>query len=262
MNRPHAVRATVLAALVACGPGEQSGAAVDTTARNLTLAPTDSSAALGDVPAANTTPAPAAPKPASERAQLPRTRPAAERPGSAAPATLSLAAGTRFELSVSDTITSRTAKAGDAFSATVLEDVKNAEGRVVLPAGSVARGQIVEVRAAPNANETGTLTLALNAVSLRGGDYPIAITVDSVETVHKGRGIEGVDAARVGAGAAAGAVLGRIVGKNSKGAVIGGVVGAAAGAGVSAAVKDVDIVLPKGAHIVVRLAEKFTVPVS
>jgi hypothetical protein len=163
---------------------------------------------------------------------------------------------------VTDTITSRRAKAGDAFSATVVQDVRNAEGRVVLPAGAVARGEIVEVRPAPSANRTGTLTLALHTVSLRGQDYPIAISVDSLETVHKGRGIEGADAARVGAGAAAGAVVGRVLGKDSKGTVIGGVVGAAAGAGVSAAVKDVDIVLPRGAHIIVRLAERLTVPAS
>lgn len=257
MTRFVSVAATLgAAATLACGSGEQSGAA-DTTARNLTLAPAETAAALSDVPVP--TGSPAEPKPAP-RTERPRTRPVVERP--AAPATLSLPAGTGFELAVGDTITSRTAKVGDTFAATVVEDVKDGQGRVVIPVGAVARGTITEVRPAPNAGETGQLTLSFSTLTVRGGDYPLQVSVDSIETVHKGRGIEGVDAARVGAGAAAGAIIGRIVGKDSKGAVIGGAVGAAVGAGVSAGVKDVDIVLPKGAHIIVRLAEGLTVRAS
>ncbi|MGH7700149.1 MAG: hypothetical protein ACREMJ_06480, partial [Gemmatimonadales bacterium] len=226
----------------------------DTTARDLTLAPAETTAALGDAPVAR--PEQAVPTPPTQRAQLPRSRPAVER---AAPATLSLPAGTRFELAATDTITSRTARAGDTITATVVEAVQDAQGRVVIPAGAVARARITDVKPAPNPSETGTLTLAFTSITVRGTDYPLELSVDSIETVHKGRGIEGADAARVGAGAAAGAVAGRIIGKDTKGAVIGGIVGAAVGAGVSAGVKDVDIVLPKGAHMVVRLARGLVV---
>jgi hypothetical protein len=248
-----------LAALAAigCGQGGQAGQPADTTARNLTLAPAETTAQLSDAPAPAA--AKAAPQPTS------RPRPTADRPAPsrpAAPAMLSLPAGSRFELAVGDTITSRTAKVGDAFTATVFEDVRNADGRVVIPAGSVARGQIADVKAAPNPNETGTLTLAVSTITVRGADYPLAISVDTLETVHKGRGIQGRDAAKVGAGAAAGAVLGRVLGKDKKGTVIGGAVGAAVGAGVAAATKDVDIVLPKGAHIVVRLTNGLAVRAS
>jgi hypothetical protein len=256
MTRLHSFLAAVTAsATFACGSGDRSAAAAaDTTARNLTLAPAETTAQLRDVPAASA---------ASKAA--PRLRPTADRPARsrpAAPATLSLPAGTRFELAVGDTISSRTANVGDVFTATVFEDVRGADGRVVVPAGSVARGRIADVKAAPNPNETGTLTLEVSAITVRGADYPIALSVDSLETVHKGRGIQGRDAAKVGAGAAAGAVLGRVIGKDKKGTVIGGAVGAAVGAGVAAATKDVDIVLPKGAHIVVRLTTGLTVRAS
>jgi hypothetical protein len=143
-----------------------------------------------------------------------------------------------------------------------VDDVKDAGGRVVIPAGSVVNGQITAVKPAPNPNETGTLTLAFSTITVRGGEYPLEVTVDSIETVHKGRGITGRDAAKVGAGAAAGAIVGRIIGKDTKGTVIGGAVGAAVGAGVAASTKDVDIVLPKGAHIVVRLANRLQVRAS
>jgi glycine zipper 2TM protein len=258
MRRLISYAAAVIASVtLACGSGERRSAAADTTARNLTLAPAETTAQLSDAPAPAA--AKAAPQPTS------RLRPTADRPAPsrpAAPAMLSLPAGTGFELAVGDTITSRTAKAGDAFTATVFEDVRNADGRVVIPAGSVARGQIADVKAAPNPNETGTLTLAVSTITVRGADYPLALSVDSLETVHKGRGIQGRDAAKVGAGAVAGAVLGRVLGKDKKGTVIGGAVGAAVGAGVAAATKDVDIVLPKGAHIVVRLTNGLAVRAS
>jgi hypothetical protein len=94
---------------------------------------------------------------------------------------------------------------------------------------------------------------------VRGQSYAIDASIDSVATVMKGRGVTGGDAAKVGAGAAAGAILGRVVGKNSKGTVIGGIVGGAIGAGVAAGTKDVDIVVPAGARMVVTLKGALTV---
>jgi hypothetical protein len=232
-------------ALWACGGGEQSGSAADTTARNLTLAPAESTAALRDAPVA--TPEPPAPAP---------------KPKPPAPTTISLPAGTGFELAANDTITTRSARVGDPFTAIVASDVRNRAGRVVIPAGSVARGTLTAVKAAPNPSSPGTLALSISTITIRGREYPVDLAVDSLETVRKGRGIEGADAARVGAGAAAGAIAGRVLGKDKKGTIIGGVVGGVAGAAVSAAVKDVDIVLPAGARIIVRLVESLTVRLS
>ena len=80
--------------------------------------------------------------------------------------------------------------------------------------------------------------------------------MDSLETVHKGRGVTSGDAAKVGAGAVAGAVLGRVLGGNRKGTIIGGIVGGAAGAAAANATKDSDIILPAGAHIIIRLTKE------
>ena len=60
-------------------------------------------------------------------------------------------------------------------------------------------------------------------------------------------------------GAVAGAILGKIVGKNTKGAVIGGAAGAAAGAAAARASRDIDVVIPKGAAIVIKLEKPLTV---
>src|SRR5436309_2683757 len=66
-------------------------------------------------------------------------------------------------------------------------------------------------------------------------------------------------AAEVGAGAAAGAIVGKLIGKDGKGAVIGGIVGAGAGAAAARASRDIDIVLPKGAAVTLKLDKPLTV---
>lgn len=250
----HRLSVTLLGiALAACAPsGDQAGAAADSTARNLTLVPVESTTAQGDVPA----PSASQPAPPQARPAAPRPTPPA-RP--AAPTSYTLSAGTSLGMVVGDTITSKTAKAGDAFTATVASEVRDRSGHVVVPAGATVHGTVVEVKPAPNPNSAGTMVLAVSSVSVRGQSYDIEASIDSVATVMKGRAVSGGDAAKVGAGAAAGALLGRIVGKNSKGTVIGGVVGGAIGAGVAAGTKDVDIVVPAGARIVVTLTRALTV---
>ncbi len=215
-------------AFLACVKGEQTSRSADSTARNLTLAPTESTAAMKDVPAA-------------------------------APAPLTLAAGARVPLAASDTITTRTAKAGDAFSATVSEAVKDPSGRVVIPAGATVSGTIAAAEPAPNPNSTGKIELSLTSVSVRGASYPIDASVVSMDTVMKGRGVTKADAAKVAGGAVAGALVGKLLGKNTKGAVIGGAAGAAAGAAAARASRDIDVVIPKGAAITIKLNKPLTV---
>jgi hypothetical protein len=166
------------------------------------------------------------------------------------------------DIAASDTISSRSAKVGDAFNAHVVEDVKNGAGQVVIPAGSLVEGSIADVKPAPNPRTPGTLTLTVASITVRGASYPLGAAVDSIEVTHKGRGITTGDATKVGVGAAAGAILGRVLGGNRKGTIIGGVIGGAAGAGVAAETKTSDIVLPKGAHIIIRLTKDLAVAAS
>lgn len=249
---------TSLALVGACGQSDRADQSADSTARNLTLATPESTAAVGDVPAAQPQPAAAQPAP---RSAPPATRPAT--PAAPAPPTLvTAAAGSRLDIAVSDTLSSRRNQAGDGFTATVVEDVKDAAGRVVIPAGSTVNGTITEVKPAPNPDTPGTLTLAVSSVTVRGTNYPLEAAIDSLETVTQGRGVTTGDAAKVAGGAAAGAILGRVLGGNRKGTVIGGVVGAAVGTAVAVGSKDSDIVLPAGAHINLTITKPLTVKAS
>lgn len=246
--------------------GNQAGTPADSAGRNLSLVPSETSPALADTgqaaaaaatPAVQPAPAPA-PAPARAPARA-KSTPAPEPRRPAAPASYTVATGTRVGLANTEEISSRTAKAGQAFTATVRSDVKDAAGHVVIPAGSSVHGTIVEVKAG-GANSAGTLTLAVNSMTVRGNSYPIEATIESAQTVRQGRGVTGKEAAKVGVGAAAGAIAGRILGKDTKGTIIGGVVGAAAGAGVAAATRSVDIVLPAGGEVEITLNQPVTVP--
>jgi len=256
MNRLAIFATIAVFGLSACQKAQDQSQAADSTARNLTLAPAESSAALRDAPDQNQK---ATPPPPVTRPPAKRTTPPAPPP---APPKARLAAGTTMDVAATDTISSRTAKPGDAFSARVVEDVRNAAGRVVIPAGSVVNGKITDVKPSPNPSTPGTLTLSVASITVRGTSYPIDASVDSLETIHKGRGITKGDAAKVGAGAAAGAILGRVLGGNKKGTIVGGVIGGIAGAGVASSTKDSDIVLPAGAHIIIRLTKELAVAAS
>ncbi len=255
MTRLTMLASAAVFALSACQKGQDQSQASDSTARNLTLAPAESTAAMRDVPDQNqkTTPPPV-------------TRPPAQRTNPPAPpkppAMARLSVGAKMDIAATDTISSRTAKVGDAFNARVVEDVRNAAGRVVIPAGSLVNGKITDVKPSPNPSTPGTLTLSVASITVRGTSYAIEASVDSLETIHKGRGVTTGDAAKVGAGAAAGAILGRVLGGNKKGTILGGVIGGIAGAGVAASSKDSDIVLPAGAHIIIRLTKELAVAAS
>ena len=237
--------ALATAALLGCVKGETSQSS-DSTARNLTLAPAESTAALKDVPARAAEPAKAA---LQKRAPKPP----------APPTTLTAAAGTRVPLAASDTITTRHAKAGDAFTASVSQDVKDAAGHVVIPAGSTVQGTIDAAEPRPNPNSPGKFVLSVHSVTVHGTSYPVEGSVVAIDTVQQGRGVTKADAAKVGAGAAAGAIVGKLIGKDGKGAVIGGIVGAGAGAAAARASRDIDIVLPKGAAVTLKLDKPLTV---
>src|SRR5439155_282008 len=79
----------------------------DSTARNLTLAPTESTAAMKDVPATTTERAKPAPE---KKAPQPAPKPATP----VVPKTLTAAAGTRVPLAASESISTRQAKPGVA----------------------------------------------------------------------------------------------------------------------------------------------------
>jgi hypothetical protein len=240
-----------LAMLAGCG-GERGGSmAADSLSRDLQRLPVDSSAALNDqAPAA--TPVTAVSNPAPK----PKPKP---KPAPTAPARLTLSSGATLSTTVDREITSRTDKAGQTVSATVAADVKNASGRVVIPAGSKVTLRIAEIHESENkGDKTGKLTLVPTEVTVGGQSYVIAGTATALDRYLKDRPTNAGDVAKVGVGTAAGAVLGRVIGGNTKGAVIGGAIGAAVGTQRAVQTQDRDVVVPANSRVELTLSEGFT----
>jgi hypothetical protein len=258
--------AITLLALAACGGGDKREvASADSLSRDLQLAPVDSTAALNDRPSADTAvaaaPAPA-PKPAAPKPKpKPAPKPAASAPAPAAPAPApapsALAAGTTFSAATDAEVRSHKNKVGDEILATVGSDVKDASGRVVIPAGSKVTLQVRAIKEAENKSDTtGTLTLKPTAISINGVSQPLPASISGVKTELQGRGTNAGDIAKVGAGTGIGAVVGRVIGGSTKGAVIGGVIGGAVGAQRAVETKDRDVVVPAGTTVTLTLDDR------
>ncbi|MBA2628357.1 MAG: hypothetical protein H0U85_10110, partial [Gemmatimonadales bacterium] len=167
------IAATALAT-AACGSGDrQNQAAVDSAGRNLQLAPVDTSAVLNDRDGSSGTANSASTRTGSAGRATTGNGAAASSGGGG-----SLAAGTAFTARTSTRISSRTNKAGEIVSATVGTSVRDASGRVVIPAGSTVRMRIIRIHESENKSDaTGTLQLALESVRIGGETYPLAGSV-------------------------------------------------------------------------------------
>jgi hypothetical protein len=265
--------ALTLLALTACGRGEKSEmASADSLNRDLQLAPVDTTAELNDRPSADTatvaTPTPApAPAPAAKPTPKPKPKPAAPAPAPApaaaapaaapAPAPSSLDAGTSFSATTDAEIRSNKNKVGDQVTATVASDVKDAAGRVVIPAGAQVTLQVTAIKESENKGDTtGTLTLKPTTIAINGVSKPLPASISGVTTKLEGRKTNAGDIAKVGAGTGIGAVVGRVIGGSTKGAIIGGIIGGAVGTQRAIETKDRDVVLPQGTSVRFTLDDK------
>ena len=152
-------------------------------------------------------------------------------------------AGTELDLRLTNVLNSGTAVVEDRFEATTLVDF-NANGRTLVPAGSVMRGVVTSVEPATRTNRTAKMTLSFDQLTVNGRSYPVRVTVTQA---IEGEGIRG-EVGRVGTGAGVGAILGGILG-GVKGALIGVLIGAG---GTIAATEGREVELPQGSVLRVR----------
>jgi hypothetical protein len=176
------------------------------------------------------------------------------------PAQRTLVSGRQVEARIQDSISSRHNAAGEMLRATVSADVKDAYGRVVIPAGSAVTLRITQLEAATNKSDAdGKIALEVTSVMVRGQGYSVNASVESVPHQLVGRGVTAGEVEKVGGGAVIGAVVGRVIGGDTKGAVIGGAVGAAAGTAAAVHWASRDVVVTPGTQIVFSLTHSLTV---
>jgi hypothetical protein len=164
-----------------------------------------------------------------------------------AAATKVVPTGSDIKLRTDENIKATPSNAGHNYSASVSEDVTDANGKVIIPKGSRA------TLMATKGSDPNQVELALKSLTVNGHRY----TVASNAVAHSGGGKEGVGknkrtAKYVGGGALAGTLIGAIAG-GGKGAAIGALAGGAAGAGAQTLTKGKEINIPAETLMTFRL---------
>ena len=165
-------------------------------------------------------------------------------------------AGTQLRVRLNNTISSNDSRAGDRFTATVVNPARYEEARV--------NGHIRSIRKSGRVKGSTTMTLAFDSIRLADGrngtlrgEVLRVYDSDSVKEVDEegrvksgGRGTQTLK--RSGIGAVAGAVIGGIAG-GRKGAAIGTIVGGAAGAGSIAVKGSKELKIESGTEMLIRV---------
>jgi hypothetical protein len=147
-------------------------------------------------------------------------------------------AGVKISVVTDQSVSSKTAKAGETVTGSVAHDV-TANGKVVIPKGSPVKLTVSSVQASGRLSTPAKLYLRLRTVTVGGKTYTIATS--SAGRTEGGKGKR--DAGFIGGGAAGGAVIGALAG-GGKGAAIGAAAGAGAGTAGAAATGKKDIEYP------------------
>ena len=172
------------------------------------------------------------------------------------PTTTLVPAGTDLRIRLNDTLSSKEARAGDKFSATVVNPSRYEEAKVT--------GHIRSIRKSGRVEGRTTMSLSFDSIRLSNGrtgtlraevrriyDGDSEGSVDEEGRVQSGgRGKQTLK--RSGIGAVAGAVIGGIAG-GGKGAAIGLIVGGAAGAGSIAAQGSKELKIERGTEMLIRV---------
>ncbi len=146
--------------------------------------------------------------------------------------------GKKFRVRMESTISSKTAKAGDQFTATVTEPVYSTNGAVVIPASSEVVGRVDSSKPAEKGGKPGQIDVSFIKVKLPNGKTHAingSLTdLDSDDAKSDSEGTASGDKMKhrkiifIGGGGAGGAILGAAIG-GGKGALIGGLIGAGGG---------------------------------
>lgn len=179
-------------------------------------------------------------------------------PSEAAPA-LVVAEGTMMLFTVDQTISTEKQKVGDRFAASLAEPVLDANGAVILEAGTAGQWVVTE-STAKNAEGQAVLAVALEMVDYGGEWRPVSATVTDLALKTDNVDSKTETAAKIGIGAAAGALAGKILGGSTDATLKGAGAGAAIGTAVALATRGGSASIQQGSKITVKLDQKLELP--
>jgi hypothetical protein len=165
-----------------------------------------------------------------------------------------LDAGSKIVVRTITALSTKTARAGDPFEAS-LELPMVAGDHTIAPRGTSVFGQVTVSDPSGKLKGSSYLGVQLTAIALSNGDR-IAIQTATNERISKGTGKK--TGVKVGIGAGLGALIGALAG-GGRGAAIGAGAGGAAGAGVAYATGGNPAVIASESVLTFRLAAPVTV---
>ena len=182
-------------------------------------------------------------------------KPRLRRPAPKVVAPVLVPVATNLKIRLNDTLSSKDSRAGDKFTATVIDPVRFNEATV--------RGHIRSIVKSGKVTGRTTMNLAFDSIELNGGKKgPLHGYVTRVYGSGSGQADQegGVQSGsrtkqaikRGGIGAAAGAIIGGIAG-GGKGAAIGLIIGGAGGAGSLAIQGSKELKIENGTEMLVRV---------
>jgi hypothetical protein len=188
-------------------------------------------------------PAPSEPRPAA---------PPVERP--APPRTHTIAAGTPITVTTSRDLSTKTAKAGDRFTASLNTAITDGDW-VIARRGAPVEGVVVESDSGGRIKGKASLTVELKSLTLADGR---TVALSTSNFTKEAKSSVKKDAIKTGVGAGIGAAIGAIAG-GGKGAAIGAGAGGAAGGGYVLATKGDPAVISSESSVTFRLNDSVTV---
>jgi hypothetical protein len=172
----------------------------------------------------------------------------ADESAAARPTTITIPAGSRLRVALSDGVSTTKSEPGDPFSAHLVEPVV-IDGETVLEKGTKVSGRVVDAQESGRVKGRASLKLVLTTV-VRSGN---TIKIETKPYVAVAEATKGRDAALIGGGAGVGAAIGAIAG-GGKGAGIGALVGGGAGTVTVLATKGKDLHYPPETRLNFTLA--------
>jgi hypothetical protein len=248
--------------LAAC----QKSAQNDVSSTDENPATASETPATTEPPAATTTetPAPETPPatPAKSTTKSTTTKKTTSATNAAAKSnSISLPAGTQFDITLTTPVDTRTSNVGDKVEGTLVAPLM-ADGHTVAETGALIRGEIADLQRASRSKseeDRASVKFAFTSIQTVDGEKTLNATVTNSEGKMVAKSTGTRDKLLIGGGALAGAIVGKVAGKSTKSTILGAVGGAVLGTGAVLAAKGYELEVPAGSKVSLRVEAPITV---
>ncbi|MDD5542619.1 MAG: hypothetical protein PHX83_05545 [Acidobacteriia bacterium] len=158
--------------------------------------------------------------------------------------------GTSISVRLLETLSSKTSRVGDQFSASIEEPIL-VDGKEIVPRGAMAYGVVTSAKESGRIKGRSYISLRLRSIDLKNGNR---LETETNSVSRLGASNKARNWALLGGGAGIGAGIGALAG-GGKGVAIGGPVGFGAGLATKALIRGHEVTIPSETLLRFRLEE-------